>query len=67
MEWSIIGINFLYAVLGVVLMYLSYRAVDKLTPEVNFSEELKKGNLAAAIFIAAIFLAIAVIIGGALH
>jgi len=67
MEWSIIGINFLYAVLGVVLMYLSYRAVDKLTPEVNFSEELKKGNLAAALFIAAIFLAIAVIIGGALH
>jgi uncharacterized membrane protein YjfL (UPF0719 family) len=67
MEWSIIGMNFLYAILGVVLMYVSYRAFDKLTPEVNFAEELKKGNLATAIFIAALFLAIAIIIGGALN
>lgn len=67
MEWSIIGMNFLYAVLGVVLMYLSYRVFDKLTPEMNFAEELKRGNVAAAIFIAALFLAIAVIIGGALN
>jgi uncharacterized membrane protein YjfL (UPF0719 family) len=67
MEWSIVGMNFLYAVLGVVLMYVSYRVFDKLTPEMNFAEELKRGNVAAAIFIAALFLAIAVIIGGALN
>lgn len=67
MEWSIIGMNFLYAVLGVVLMYLSYRAFDKLTPEVHFAEELKRGNVAAAIFIAALFLSIAIIVGGALN
>jgi uncharacterized membrane protein YjfL (UPF0719 family) len=67
MEWSIIGLNFLYAVFGVVLMYLAYRAVDRLTPEVNFAEELRKGNIAVAMFIAAIFLAIAIIIGGALN
>ena len=67
MEWSIIGMNFVYAILGVVLMYLSYRAFDRLTPEVNFAEELKKGNVATAIFIAALFLAIAIIIGGALN
>ncbi len=67
MELSIIGLNFLYAVLGVILMYLSYRVIDRLTPEVNFAEELRKGNVAVAIFIAAIFLSIAVIIGGALN
>ncbi|MDX2120826.1 MAG: DUF350 domain-containing protein [Gemmatimonadota bacterium] len=67
MELSIIGLNFLYAVLGVILMFLSYRAIDRLTPEVNFAEELRKGNVAVAIFIAAIFLSIAVIIGGALN
>lgn len=67
MELSIIGLNFLYAVLGVILMYLAYRAIDRLTPEMNFAEELRKGNVAVAIFIAAIFLAIAVIIGGALN
>jgi len=67
MEWSIVGLNFLYAALGVVLMYMSYRAIDRLTPEVSFPEELKRGNIAVAIFIAAIFIAIAIIIGGALN
>jgi len=67
MEWSIVGLNFLYAVLGVVLMYLSYRAIDRLTPQVSFPEELKRGNVAVAIFIASIFIAIAIIIGGALN
>ena len=67
MEWRIILLNFTYAVLGVVLMYLSYRTIDWLTPEVEFAVELKKGNVAVAIFIAAIFLSIAIIIGGALN
>ncbi len=67
MEWNIVAMNFLYAVLGVMLMFASYRAIDKLTPEVNFAEELRKGNVAVAIFIAAIFLAIAIIVGGSLN
>lgn len=67
MEWSIVGLNLLYAVVGVVLMFMTYRVIDRLTPEVNFAEELRKGNIAVAIFIAAIFLAIAIIIGGALN
>lgn len=67
MEWTVIGVNFLYALLGVVLMYLSYRAIDKLMPEVNFAAELQRGNVAVAIFIAALFLSIAIIIGGALN
>ena len=67
MEWNIVGLNFLYAALGVVLMYLAYRAFDLLTPAVDFKAELKKGNIAVAIFIGALFLAIAIIIGGALN
>ena len=67
MELSIIGLNILYAVMGVVLMYLTYRVIDRLTPEVNFAEELRRGNVAVGIFIAAIFLSIAVIIAGALN
>lgn len=67
MEWTIVAINFLYAALGVVLMYLSYRFIDLLTPQVDFPEELKRGNIAVAIFIAALFLAIAIIVGGALN
>lgn len=67
MEWRIVAINFLYAVLGVLLMYLSYRVIDRLTPQVDFPTELKRGNVAVAIFIAALFIAIAIIIGGALN
>ena len=57
----------LNAVLGVVLMFAAYRVIDRLTPEVNFAAELQKGNVAVAIFIAAIFLSVAMIIAGALH
>ena len=67
MQLSIIGLNFIYAVLGVVLMWVSYRIIDRLTPEVDFPVELKKGNIAVAIFIAALFLSIALIVGHALN
>jgi len=66
-EWRIVGINFLYAFFGVVLMYFSYRVIDLLTPQVDFPAELKRGNIAVAIFIAALFISIALIIGGALR
>jgi putative membrane protein len=67
MDWRIIALNFFYALLGVVLMFVAYRIIDRLTPEVDFPAELRKGNIAVAIFIAAIFISIALIIGGALN
>jgi uncharacterized membrane protein YjfL (UPF0719 family) len=66
-QLSIIGLNFVYAILGVVLMWVSYRVFDRLTKEIHFSDELKKGNVAVAIFIAAIFISIALIIGHSLN
>lgn len=65
-EFSVIGLNVLYAIIGVVIMFVSYRVIDRLTPEVDFPAELQKGNVAVAIFIAAIFISIAMIIGKAL-
>ena len=67
MDWSVVGLNFLYAILGVVLMFVSYRVIDLLTPEVDFPAELRKGNVAVAIFIAAIFLSVALVIAKALN
>jgi putative membrane protein len=66
-EWHIIGLNFAYAALGVVLMFLSYKAVDWLTPQVDFPAELRKGNIAVGIVVAAIFISIALIVGRALN
>lgn len=67
MQWTIIATNFVYAALGVVLMFVAYRLIDRLTPEVDFPAELRKGNVAVSIFIAAIFIAIAMIIAHALN
>src|SRR5262245_30336190 len=67
MDFSVIGLNFLYAILGVVLMFLAYRVIDLLTPEVYFPAELRKGNIAVAIFIAAIFLSVAMVIAHSLN
>jgi uncharacterized membrane protein YjfL (UPF0719 family) len=64
---SIIALNFLYAVGGVVLMWVSYRVFDKLMPQVDFAEELKRGNVAVAVFIGALFVSIAMIVAGALN
>lgn len=67
MQLEIIALNLLYAVAGVVLMFVAYRVIDRLTPQVDFPEELKRGNVAVAIFVAAIFISIAMIIGHALN
>jgi uncharacterized membrane protein YjfL (UPF0719 family) len=67
MDWSVLGLNFLYAALGVVLMFIAYRVIDILTPEVNFPVELKNGNVAVAIFIAAIFISVAMVVAQALN
>ena len=67
MEWTIILLNVMYAVIGIVLMFAAYKVFDLLSPKINFEEELKKGNIAVAIFIAALFIAIALIIGGSLN
>ena len=67
MDLTIIALNFVYAILGVVLMFVAYRAIDKMTPEVNFPEELRKGNVAVAIFCAAIFISVAMVVAGALN
>ena len=65
MQLLVVGLNILYAALGVVLMFVSIRVFDHLT-KLDLEEELKKGNIAVGIFVAALFLSIALIIGRAL-
>jgi putative membrane protein len=66
MQWQIIALNYLYAAMGLVLMFVAYKVFDWLSPKINFEDELKKGNIAVAIFIASIFITIGMVIGGAL-
>jgi putative membrane protein len=65
MQWVVVGMNMLYAALGVVLMFVSIRVFDHLT-KLDLEEELQRGNIAVGIFVAALFLSIALIVGRAL-
>jgi len=65
-QLAILGLNLVYAALGVVLMWVAYRVIDRMTPQVDFPAELKRGNVAVAIFIAALFISIALIVGRAI-
>jgi putative membrane protein len=65
-QLSIVALNIAYAVIGVVLMYVSYRVFDRLSKRIDLQDELRKGNVAVAIFIGSLFIAIAMIISGAM-
>ena len=66
MEWSIVGLNVLYAAVGLVMMYLAFRIAGSGLVAGPLAEELKKGNMAIAIVVGSLFVAIAMIIAGAL-
>lgn len=67
MDLEILALNLGYAIFGVVMMWVSYRVFDRLTPQVDFPAELKKGNIAVAIFIGSLFISIALVVGSALN
>lgn len=60
-------INLVYALLALVLGVLAVRWVDKrLYPEIDFMQEIKRGNVAAAIFAGVMLLFVALILSRAL-
>ena len=66
MQSWIFLLNLLYAACGVILMYVSFRVIDRLLHEVDLPSELAKGNVAAAIFVGSLWLSIALIVGKAI-
>jgi putative membrane protein len=64
-QLAIVGMNVLYAVLGVIIMFISIKVFDRLT-KIELEDELQRGNIAVGILVGALFLSIAIIIGRAL-
>jgi uncharacterized membrane protein YjfL (UPF0719 family) len=62
----VMWMNVLYAAGGIVLFYLVLRVAGLLTPQIDVVAELKRGNVAIAIFVAAFVLGVAIVIAGAL-
>ena len=69
-EWLKPGIFFgsmLYAVIGVVIFWICFVIVDKLTPYKLWEEIVEKKNVALAIVVGATALAIGQIVAAAIH
>ena len=69
-EWlkpvSILG-SILYALIGVLVFWLSFIVIDKLTPYNLWNEIVEKQNLALGVVVAAMSLGICVIVAAAIH
>ena len=70
LDWLKPGIvlgSVLYAVIGVVVLWLSFVVIDKLTPYKLWEEICDRKNVALAIVVGAMCIAIGLIVAAAVH
>ena len=70
LEWLKAGAFFgsiLYALIGVVVFWASFVAIDKLTPYKLWEEIVEKQNMALAIVVGALALGVSIIVAAAVH
>jgi uncharacterized membrane protein YjfL (UPF0719 family) len=69
-EWLKPGIvlgSILYAFIGVAVLWLSFVVIDRITPYNLWEELVEKKNVAVAIVVGAMFIAIGSIVAAAIH
>ncbi len=59
--------SLLYALIGVLVFWVCFVVIDKLTPYDLWAEIVEKRNLALAVVVAAMCLAIGLIVAAAIH
>ncbi len=59
--------SILYAVIGVLVFWISFVIIDKLTPYKLWEEIVEQKNLALAIVVAAMCISIGLIVAAAIH
>jgi uncharacterized membrane protein YjfL (UPF0719 family) len=70
MEWMKPGVllgSVMYALVGVLIFWISFVVIDKLTPYNLWVEIIEKQNKALAMVIAAMSLGICIIVAAAIH
>ena len=70
LEWlkpAVIFGSMLYALIGVVIFWICFVIVDKITPYDLWSEIVEKKNTALAIVVGAMCIAIGLIVAAAVH
>ena len=63
---AIIG-SILYSVIGIILVIIGFVVVDKITPYDLWAEIIEKKNVALAIVVGALAIAIGLIVSAAVH
>jgi uncharacterized membrane protein YjfL (UPF0719 family) len=69
-EWlkpAVVVGSVLYALIGVLIFWISFILVDKLTPYHLWDEIVEKKNLALAIVVGSMCIAIGLIVAAAVH
>ena len=56
-----------FAVIGITTLIIGYWVFDKLTPKIDFQDQLNKGNIAVAITMGSFFIALAWMIASVAH
>jgi uncharacterized membrane protein YjfL (UPF0719 family) len=69
-EWlrpDVIGGTVLYAAIGVAVLWLSFAIIDRLTPYKLWDQIIGEKNVALAIVVGAMFIALGMIVAAAIH
>ncbi len=66
-NWGAFVNSLVYTILGVVVFWLAFVVVDKITPYDLWKELVEEKNVALAIVVGAMCLGIAIIVGAAIH
>lgn len=59
--------SILYALIGVVVFWLSFVVIDKITPYDLWQEIVEKQNVALGLVVAAMSLGVSIIVAAAIH
>lgn len=61
--WHSLLVSTLFGALGILMSAFGYKLFDLIETKVDFAEEIKKGNMAVAVVVAAFLIGICYIIG----
>jgi putative membrane protein len=67
LKTSAILSSIVFSIIGVIVFWVSFIIIDKLTPYHLWQEIIEKRNMALAIIVAAMCLGIAIIVAAAIH
>lgn len=59
--------SLIFSALGIVILFITYFIIEKLTPENTWHEISKNKNVALAIVLGSFIIGISIIISGAIH